>query len=197
MLLTTSGGGRSMAIVAVDAEERTAATRHRPRNHGIRGSLTTSESASPNWSRSHAASSARLGSRVPARPASNHALGRASPICTLTRRSRASWKSTTHWGSPNPLGLVPSAVTSGSGTCMPMCLRIPAIRLVPLRPEPATKTILRDVSVGPGVAAIDRSSSLTDSVPESSTGDCSSMNSTSKHFWFRLAQGQRSAGGSG
>ena len=57
--------------------------------------------------------------------------------------SSRSWWSTTHCGSPKPLGLVASAATSGCGTCRPMICISPARVLVPLRPAPATKSTLR------------------------------------------------------
>ena len=179
-LRTTSAGGRSMTTVEVDAPTRTAATRHSPRNQEIRGSLMTRASAVSNWGSSHSASRERFISWMQARPASNHAPGRASPGWTWTRPSSSSWKATAHSGSPKPLGLVLSAATSGSGTWSPMCLRIPDIRLVPLRPGPATNTICRVASAGSGVAATLRSPSVRVSSRTASSAGRSSIDSTSK-----------------
>ena len=78
---------------------------------------------------------------------SNQADGRASPVCTRTRLSSRSWNSTTHCGSPKPLGLVALLATSGCGTCIPSACSVPDIVLVPLRPEPTTKEIRRSDGV--------------------------------------------------
>ena len=68
------------------------------------------------------------------------ASGRASETCTFACMSRSSWKSTTHWDSEKPLGLVSSETTSGAGTTRPSRCRMPATVLVPERPAPATRT---------------------------------------------------------
>ncbi len=85
----------------------------------------------------------RSGSRVQIRPVSNQASGRESLTWTSASLSSRSWWSTTQRGSPNPLGLVSSATTSGFGTCRPRICISPASVLVPLRPAPATKSTLR------------------------------------------------------
>ena len=123
------------------APARNAAERHSPRNHDSRGSFTTSSSpSSANCPSSHPWSRSRSSSSVASRPASNHADGRASETCTPLRLSSSAWRSTAQRGSPNPLGLVSSACTSGCGTCTPRVCSVPDIVLVPLRPEPTTKT---------------------------------------------------------
>ena len=65
--------------------------------------------------------------------------GRRTPARRAARSSRV-WKSTTHCDSPKPRGFVSSAGTSGCGTWKPSRWRMPENRLVPLRPEPATRT---------------------------------------------------------
>ena len=125
------------------APVRTAATRHRPRNQPSRGSFTTSSGLTWKWLSSQSAVAIRSGSRVAIRPVSNHASGRESLTWTSASLSSRSWWSTTQRGSPNPFGLVSSAVTSGWGTCSPMIRISPAMVLVPLRPAPATNRTLR------------------------------------------------------
>ena len=125
------------------APSRIAATRHRPRNQLSRGSLTTSSWPSAKWPSSHSAVLMRSGSRVAIRPVSNQASGRASLTWTPASLSSRSWCSTTQAGSPNPLGLVSSATTSGCGTCRPISCMRPDRVLVPLRPAPATNSTLR------------------------------------------------------
>ena len=99
------------------------------------------------------------------RPVSNHASGRASLTWTSASLSSRSWWSTTQRGSPNPLGFVSSATTSGCGTCSPMIRISPAMVLVPLRPAPATNSTLR----GYVVASV-RLSSLLGSLGAEVTG---------------------------
>ena len=79
-------------------------------------------------------------------PVSYHALGRASDTWTWHRCSSSWWRSTTHFDSANPFGLVSSARTSGCGTCIPSACSAPAMVDVPLRPEPTTKTTRRLLS---------------------------------------------------
>ena len=62
---------------------------------------------------------------------------------TLARSSSSVCRSTTHCDSADPRGPVSSAGTSGGGTCMPSACRPPASALVPLRPEPTTRTTRR------------------------------------------------------
>ena len=76
-------------------------------------------------------------------PVSYHAVGRASETWTWHRCSSSWWRSTTHFDSANPFGLVSSARTSGGGTCIPNACSAPATVDVPLRPEPTTKTTRR------------------------------------------------------
>ena len=155
MLPTTSLGARSMVAKTGVAPVRTAATRHSPRNQASRGSLTTSSVLTWKWLSSQSAVRIRSCSRVATRPVSNHASGRESLTWTSASLSRRSWWSTTQRGSPNPLGLVSSATTSGWGTCRPMIRISPDMVLVPLRPAPATNRTLRGY-----VAASVRLSSL-------------------------------------
>ena len=73
-------------------------------------------------------------------------VGRASDTCTWLRWSSSVCRSTTHFDSANPLGLVSSGRTSGCGTCMPSACSAPARVDVPLRPEPTTNTTRRLLS---------------------------------------------------
>ena len=130
------------------APVRMAATRHSPMNQLSRGSLTTSSGWTSKCGSSHSATRIRAGSRVEMRPVSNQAFGRLSLTWTPASLRSRSWRSTTHWGSLKPRGLDASAGTSGSGTCMPSRLVMPAIVDVPLRPAPATNSTLRGTPSG-------------------------------------------------
>ena len=103
-------------------------------------SATAGSSSDPNCCPSHSVSRARVMPKALTLPASYHAVGRASETCTWHRCSSSGWKSTTHWDSANPFGLVSPARTSGCGTCIPSACSAPAIVDVPLRPEPTTNT---------------------------------------------------------
>src|SRR5262245_19810677 len=139
-----------MVTYDASASHLSAADFHRPRNHASRGSLMTSSSmagssptASLKWVPIHSVSRARVMPEALALPVSYHAEGRASETCTWQRCSSSWWKSTTHFDSANPFGLVSSARTSGCGTCIPSACRAPAMVDVPLRPEPTTNTTRR------------------------------------------------------
>ena len=95
---------------------------------------------------SQSVSRARVMPEALALPVSYHADGRASDTWTWHRCSSSWWRSTTHFDSANPFGLVSSARTSGCGTCMPSACSAPAMVDVPLRPEPTTKTTRRLLS---------------------------------------------------
>ena len=115
MLPTTSAGGRSIVAKTGVAPVRTAATRHRPRNQLSRGSLTTSSGLTWKWLSSQSATADPLllaggdpaGLEPRLRP-------RVADLDAASLSSR-SWWSTTHRGSPKPLGLDSSAATSGCG----------------------------------------------------------------------------------
>ena len=146
---TTSVTCRRVVRYAAVASQRIAAARQRPRNHAIRGSLSTSSGSSSSSGRGANCGPSQSTTRVRSiplaahLPVSNQADGRPSVMPTLARSSSSVCRSTTHCDSADPRSPVSSAGTSGAGTCMPRACSPPASALVPLRPEPTTRTTRR------------------------------------------------------
>ena len=151
LLSTTAAGWRSTVANRGAAPTSSAHRRQSGRNHDSRGSLMTTWSASRNCASSHVAQLLpRTARRAPTFAVSAQAAGRASATCTPARSSSrcGSRRPTATRRSRAGSSRRPAPPAGGRGTRA--AARIPANRLVPLRPEPATRTSVRSsvASVG-------------------------------------------------